>query len=79
MALEPGVLKAALLWARNHIDAGVAPALRDAIVQRLDDVLANHHPTMADMALFHEFYPTRLVGCPREPIEPNEWNNGWVG
>jgi hypothetical protein len=57
MALEPGVLKAALLWARNHIDAGVDPTLKDAIVQRLDDVLANHNPTVADMEMLREFYP----------------------
>jgi hypothetical protein len=57
MALEPGVLKAALLWARNHIDVGVTPELKDRIVQRLDDVLANHPPTVADMRKFRDFYP----------------------
>lgn len=65
MALEPGVLKAALLWARNHIDAGVKPELKDAIVQRLDEVLANHNPTVADMEMFREFYPGRPNANPQ--------------
>lgn len=59
MALERGVLKAALLWARNHIEAGVEPRLKDAIVQRLDDVLANHNPRVTDLIAFREFYPGR--------------------
>lgn len=72
MALEPGVLKAALLWARNHIDVGVRPDLKDRIVQRLDDVLANHHPTVADMQKFRDFYPgPGLEGAPSSNPKPS--------
>jgi len=57
MALEPGVLKAAILWARNHIEVGIEPDMKDAIIQRLDDVLSNHHPTGDDMQMLRDFYP----------------------
>ena len=53
------VLKAALLWARNHIEVGVKSELKDAIVERLDAVLAGRSPTTADARLFRESYPGR--------------------
>ena len=67
MPIEPDVLKAALLWARNHIEVGVKPELKDQIVQRLDDVLANSNPTMADMEKFRTLYPVRPVGRAAKP------------
>lgn len=58
MALEAAVLRAALLWARNHIDLGRAD-LKNEVLDRLDDVIGDFNPTMKDVEMFNEFYPIK--------------------
>lgn len=65
MAIEPDVLKAALVWARNHIEVGIRPEMKDAIVQRLDAVLANTNPAVKNMEAFRTLFPERPVGRPK--------------
>ena len=54
---EPRVALGALLWARNHIDVGVNPELRAAIVRRLDAILNHADVTLADLQAFQEAAP----------------------
>lgn len=61
MARDLGVLRAALLWARNHIDGGVKPHLKEVVVQRLDEVLADHRPTSEDVKMLRDYYPVDRV------------------
>lgn len=59
-----GILRAAVLWARNHIQVGVEPGMKCAIVQRLDDVLASYTPTSGDMSTLLKRYPAPIkVSC----------------
>ena len=60
---EIKLLRAALLWARNHLDADDQSG-RAAVVERLDRILAGREPTTADMAYMREMYPVpaRKVG-----------------
>lgn len=53
-----GVLKAALLWARNHIDVGVPPDLKDRVVSRIDALLDTAgEPTTYDTLRFRRMFP----------------------
>ena len=52
------ILRAALLWARNHLDTRVEDAaFRDKVIGRLDRVLKDYEPTVTGMRLFREKYP----------------------
>ena len=51
------VLRAALLWARNHIDVTKDRATQIRVVRRLDRVLKDHgDPTASDMREFRKRY-----------------------
>lgn len=50
------VLAAALLWARNHLEVTTDRALLDRVIERIDKVLENREPSIADMQAFREFY-----------------------
>ena len=56
MKSDIDVLRGALLWARNHINAG-DPAVKDAIVTRLDAVIADYKPRVGDLLAFQKTYP----------------------
>lgn len=56
---EIKVLRAALLWARNHIDCSTNASPRDEVVETLDRVLDEHDPSAADMRLFRKMFPRR--------------------
>lgn len=50
-------LRAALLWARNHIDCG-DPTLKERVVERLDKILDDGEPIIgADMRALAQAYP----------------------
>jgi hypothetical protein len=53
------ILAAALLWLRNHYDVG-DPALREDVIERIDRVLADYHPTVSDMDHFRKMFPRRI-------------------
>lgn len=57
---EVAVLRAALMWLRNHYDNNDR-SHADDVLTRIDAVLDNNNPTMADMKLFRDMYPAQLV------------------
>jgi hypothetical protein len=57
------ILAAALLWLRNHYEVG-DPALRDDVIERIDRVLANYHPTVKDMKYFRKMFPRKIGDQP---------------
>ena len=62
---ELGLLKAALLWARNQIECGIKPEHQDAVIQRLDSVIGAHPPTYAELRRFYALHPAPSAPKPR--------------
>jgi hypothetical protein len=53
---DPRILRAALLWLRNHYDVG-DPAIKDEVLARVDTVLGDKLPDHNDMEAFRNLYP----------------------
>jgi hypothetical protein len=53
---ENALLRAALLWMRNHCDVG-KPELRELALARADAVLKDYEPSLAGRAYFRARYP----------------------
>jgi hypothetical protein len=55
------LLAAALVWLRNHYDlvdhVGTNPAVRAAVLDRVDRILADFPPRGVDLALMRYRYP----------------------
>ena len=57
MSEDPKILKAALLWARNHIDLGVSPELKRDVLKRLDQVIGDPPPIAEDFKRLRALFP----------------------
>ena len=59
MNTENLVLRAALLWARNHLDLTNDPVVKARVVARLDRVLENYQPSITGATVFARYIRTR--------------------
>jgi hypothetical protein len=62
MSDEPAILRAALLWLRNHYDYAARPRRprHDIdVLTRIDAVLKDYEPSIADVQKFRAAYPVR--------------------
>lgn len=59
MQTEANVLRAALLWLRNHYDGGSNSdaEMKAAVVARVDAVLRGCEPSTQDMDAFRDAHP----------------------
>ncbi len=55
MSDSEDILAAALLWIRNQYDVG-DQSLKQAALDRIDAVLADHEPSLSGMKQFRDIY-----------------------